>query len=176
MKLEEIFKTSLLEIFGFNPEVNFSKENENYVGVFSIDDRSYKIIIDLYDLNLPERKLNALDFGFQFIDKLGSTWKLTHFNKDASKIIGATINSVGSFIKNLDVDVIIFGANYENGDVDSRIKLYDKISSKYSALYGFTSIYKIENEKGKYTVVSNKKLTDDEMSYIEENIDFSKRQ
>ena len=175
MKIKEIFKTSLLEVFGFKPNIKFSKENENYIGEFFIDDRTYKIVIDLYDLNLPEQKLNALDFGFQFIDKSGPTWKLTHFNKDASKIIGATINSIGNFIKTLDVDIIIFGANYENGDVDRRIKLYDKIASKYSVLYGFTSIYKIENNKGKYTVVSNKKLTDDEIKYIEENIDFSKR-
>lgn len=175
MKTKEIFKTSLLEVFGFNPDIKFTKENENYTGEFSLDNRTYKIIIDLYDLSLPKRKLNSLDFGFQFVDKSGPTWKLTNFNKDASKIIGVTINSVGKFIKSLDVDIIIFGANYENGDVDKRIKLYDKIASKYSILYGFTSIYKIENSNGKYTVVSNKKLTNDEIKYIEENIDFSKR-
>lgn len=136
----------LNEIFDSANEVTWSAG----IGKFNIDDDEYSINYEEYDISLDSGIKSVIDFGFQ----KGDSGELTHDNKPA-RVLGSVLNGLKQKLKELNPDIVMFGALDKNGSVEERKVLYRKLASLFTKTtsYNHTSgWYKFQG--GEYMFVS----------------------
>lgn len=163
MKLEDIVY-DLLEVLRTKVKIHWVESQQGYLGKFTLDDASYEIHLDEFDAKILDKTYSLIDFGFT---KNGQ-WTMQGGKSPASKVLGAILNGFSEKIKTINPDAILFGVNFKNGGVESRISLYDKLSKLYvkGSSYSFMSSW-IKTRNGQYKIISKNAFTLEEMKVIE---------
>lgn len=158
MRIEEIatIRTlSLNEIFDTKVDVKWKEARTGWTGDFELDDHTYQIKLDEYDLDL-ESTYSLVDFGFT----RDGSWSAAHEQKSASRIFGAIYNAFTDKIDSLRPKLILFGIHYDNGSIESRKSLYDRLSTWYCRSRGYNLILTwVKGNNGEYCLLSNTNLT-----------------
>lgn len=141
---------NLNEVFDTIAPIKWKQSSGSYRGTATVGDDNIEIHIDEYSVQLDSKTASLLDFGFT---KNGS-WDLQP-SGSSSKILGVVLNGLTSKVKELQPDMIMFGANNKNGSVASRMSLYTRIASMYSkgSKYSYMSPM-FETPNGEYTFIS----------------------
>jgi hypothetical protein len=138
MKLKEIMH-NLHEAFDYRPKVIWSSVRGSYHTKFEIDERVYTLKMeytDFTELLGDDKKGYEISFtGKNTASTSASTFHAPGNNsaKHAIRVFSAVINSVESKLKELDsVDLIYFTAKNNDDSFESRVSLYDRLSSSLS--------------------------------------------
>ena len=122
----------LLEILNTVVTTKWNTTLNGIKGTFSLDGEDYGIMIDEYDV---QGKV-LVDFGFdrnQTIDAVKS-------DKNASKILGAVLNSAIPKIKEVQPDFILIAVYKSSGLTESRKSLYELLCKWFQKRMGINFI------------------------------------
>lgn len=186
MKLREIKRPNLLEMFGTRANVKWqSEENGNQTierGYFQVDNEEYRTNIEHNVLPLPRRSLSVIHVSFSRM--IGGKPVVSKVNSEhPDKVFGAVMNSILDKIKEIRPEIVLFSAKFET-DVDKEgkpdLKLFSKRASLYKLLQyhaarisGYNEIIDpVVGKTGHHFVLIKQhvNLTKDEMQYIRNSI------
>ena len=144
----------LLSEIKFNKKVDviWNQNGNNLIGTFKLDSDTFQIDLNLFEITLSSKTVNALDIAFR--KNLRSD--LTHDNKPFN-VFGPVVNAIKSKLDDLNVDIILFGVLNKDGKTQERLDVYHKLSFFMSKSTSFGSCSKwYDIGVGKYTYMLSK--------------------
>lgn len=173
MKLHELkTKWSLNEMFNTKMNIRWTSKGHTNNGPFELNGHHYTIQVDEYTVKLSKSSFDILDIGFTSgIEPYPTkqTILATGFNKNVAKIFGILNNAVTMWAKKLNPDGLMFGARYNSGEFESRMRVYQEIAKWYIRGSSFKHIYgSFKTPQAEYFLLSKSELTKEDIRILHE--------